>query len=77
MCKTVGSCGQSKKKKTDQAINTKRENISCRQCKSIYIPILTDGHELYVVTKGLKSQIQTAETGFLWLGVALERVGGA
>ena len=32
---------------------------------SIYVPILTYGHELWVVTERTRSRIQAAEMGFL------------
>ncbi len=41
--------------------------------KSIYIPTLTYGQELRVVTEWMRSQIQAAEMSLLlWLGSALE-----
>ncbi|CAJ1054134.1 hypothetical protein NQD34_011086 [Xyrichtys novacula] len=33
--------------------------------RSIYVPILTYGHELWVMTERTRSQIQAAEMGFL------------
>jgi len=32
---------------------------------SIYVPTLTDGHEFWVVTERMRSQIQAAEMSFL------------
>ena len=34
--------------------------------QSIYVPTLTYGHELWVVTKRTRSRIQVAEMSFLW-----------
>ena len=33
--------------------------------RSIYVPTLTSGHELWVVTERMRSQIQAAEMSFL------------
>ena len=32
----------------------------------IFVPPLTYGHEIWVVTERMRSQIQMAEMGFLW-----------
>ena len=48
--------------------------------RSIYVPTLTYGHELWVVTERMRSRIQAAEMSFLrigWLGSALEIGWGA
>ncbi|KAK3554499.1 hypothetical protein QTP70_024405, partial [Hemibagrus guttatus] len=39
--------------------------------QSVYVPTLTYGHELWVMTKRIRSRIQAAEMSFL------RRVGGA
>jgi len=33
---------------------------------SVFVPTLTCGHEFWLVIEGKRSQIQVAETGFLW-----------
>ncbi len=42
--------------------------------QSIYVPALTYGHELWVVTERMRLRIQAAEMSFLrgWLGSVLE-----
>ena len=42
--------------------------------RSIYVPTLIYGHELWVMTKRTRSRIQATELSFLhrWLGSALE-----
>ena len=61
-------------RETDGRIGRRR---SSRIYRSIYVPTLTYGHELWVVTERTRSRIQVAEMGFLRRVSGLSLTGGS
>ena len=67
-----------------EAMVLDRQKVACSLVKlsiyrSIYVPTLTYGHELWVMTERIRSQIQAAEMSFLCrvAGCSLRDEGGA